>query len=152
MRLGTGLLVLICVLLVFSLACFVGNEAREHGHYALHNVSSSLSYNVTELQEVNESMNASVVARVRLSNVITIMTNFMHNIAMETAKFGVEYGYTHPNDYASISDKLIVLMYVYLAYLFLLISPFIIACAYLIGVGVRNCVRRYKKHKGGCYE
>jgi len=107
--------------------------------YQLHNQSTILS--IPEIK-IN-----------RLENIACSLSEFMVTVAMETAKFGVEFGYENPQyDY----DFFIGLFkfYVYII-LFCAIIPVIIpliALVYLLSVGVKKIISFVKfkiKKKNG---
>lgn len=82
----------------------------------------------------------------RFQNIICSFSNFMIVTGTETIKFGIEFGYEHP-EYNYKFYMNLVKWYIYLMILSVLIPMIIPLCAifYIVAIGIKKLFNKWKK-------
>ena len=102
--------------------------------------------NLGDLNEYQEGIRVPVLKYQRLNNIGCSLADFTITTFTEVAKFGVEFGYTHPQYDYDFYFK-IVKIWIY-AIILSVVLPLIIpllALIYLIGVGIQSLLTKRKK-------
>lgn len=116
------------------------------------NITNKMVWNESlyesNIQNTTEDMNLSTKSIVHIKNIIYKGISNLGYIAFEVVKFGVELGYDNP-DYNYIWFARIIIYILILCILLSLIPalPIIIALCYLIIVGIKKLIKRFKKNK-----
>jgi len=137
------------LLLLFFLAMFaVGQKVyvSQGDDYDIYNMTNKIKWNSSQYK-VKEYTNTTAD---RLPNIINKMIDFVGYTGFEVAKWGVEYGYEHPEiDYYQILIYLKYLLYIWLIAIIIPIVLPMCAIIYLLFVGMKRLYKWLMKKFGG---
>jgi len=149
-------LILLWVTVVVILAMFGVGAAlySENNTQDVYNITNDLVWNTSFNYEENlknyTSLNISHINSIRLNNIIYKGVDAIGYITMEVAKWGVEFGYSHPEyNYLFFAKIIIYWVIITTALPLIVLLPIIIALFYIIGEAIYKLIKRQKhdKHK-----
>ncbi|MFO7881182.1 MAG: hypothetical protein R6U52_01425 [Kosmotogaceae bacterium] len=147
MKLG-GFLILAVIL--FVVVCMFTGQAfyeqnKDNETFGIYNFTGALNWNYTLSEKaMTELQNQTVLnfannSQDRVTNIIHKTVDWLGYTMFEIAKWGIEFGYTHPeNDYKSIIHFIRISIYIIIAFLAIPAIAPICALAYLSYAGARK--------------
>lgn len=135
------------IVLLFFIAMFgIGQVLYEDkgSDYDIYNLTNHLKWNSSKFQPQNYTN----TTMDRIGNIITKLTDFVGYSSFEIAKFGVEYGFQHPEiDYLQLLEyvRYIVIIWV-VSLLFPMLIP-LIALIYITVLGVKKLINWIKSKR-----
>ena len=136
----------VLILAMFGVGAALYHEDNTQDVYNItNNLVWNTSFNYEENLENYKGYNISQINSIRLKNIIYKGIDAMGYITMEIAKWGVEFGYSHPEYNYLFFTKIIIYWVIITTIIPLLILlPIIIALFYVIGIGIYKLIKKLK--------